>query len=477
MARSWWFGCVAAITGCEAEIVDSDSGVAPGVQVGPANVLIVVVDDLGTDLVDAYGTGGAPAHMPTVDGLVSEGVLFERAYATPVCSSTRASLLTGRHGRRTGVGGVIMTESDFALALDEVTVAEVLTAAPTPYATAAFGKWHLAGGAWPGWERHPLDQGFGSYAGAPGNIEAARGYGYDHWLKNTNGVLAETTTYATTDTVNDAIAAVGSLPEPWFVYVAFNGVHLPSHVPPPELAPPPVDDSEAARVRAAATAVDTELGRLLDAIDPTVRANTTVILLGDNGTTSVAVVPPQDPLRATGTQFEGGVRVPFVVTGPAVGSPGTRTDALVHVVDVMPTLAELSGTDLQGLRGMGGMPPVLDGISFAGVLADPAAPGPRSTVYTERFTPNGPRSTVYTERSAANGVLGALTLDEASIRDERYTLIRVGSDLSLYDHLANPVDDGPDLLADGRSPDEDREVARLVDALDAVRTATSSEAR
>ena len=123
--------------------------------------------------------------------------------------------------------------------------------------------------------------------------------------------------------------------------------------------------------------------------------------------------------------YEGGVNVPFVVSGPGVPR-GAEAWALVHTVDVLPTVAELAGIDTSGL--------VLDGVSFAPVLRDPSADGARRTVFSERFRPIGP---------------GPHDLDQVALRDERYKILqdsRRSGQFTFHD-LQGRFDDGP-----GRDP-------------------------
>lgn len=411
----------------------------------PNNLMVVVLDDVGIDLVSAYGVGSLPAPMPTFDALAADGVLFERAYATPVCSSTRAALLTGRYGRRTGVGGVIGdVDPPFALPDAEVTLAEMLRSAPTPYTSAAVGKWHLANQRSFGWAWHPLSQGFARFSGTPGNLGGGEfgSFGYYDWIKDENGLVTSSKRYATTDTVDDAIRFARELPEPWMLYVAFNAPHPPFHSPPAALvhALPGNTLDPAELTRSVLEAADHEFGRLLASIDPAVRARTTIVWLGDNGTVGGAILPPSDPEESKSTLHEGGVHVPLVVSGAGVAAKGQRCGALVDVVDLFPTLAELAGVNLASIPGPGGGPVVLDGASLAPYLGDPGLPSQRRAIYAERFAPNGPPP---------------YTTDWRSVRDERYAMLWSGRDqVALYDLTLAPPTDGPDLLLDGVSADE-----------------------
>ncbi|HHO54219.1 MAG TPA: hypothetical protein ENK18_25955 [Deltaproteobacteria bacterium] len=370
----------------------ADERVQPrSVTVAPqgGNVLVILMDDVGIDNVGLYGVGSDPPPTPNLDGLAERGVLFRNAWALPECSPTRASLLTGRYPRRTGIGSVLQMRGFVALADAEVTIPEVLATSPLGYRSALAGKWHLAPLLWP-WRFHPAEQGFERHMGSMDNLQARLRLwsdatfplGYYFWEKNTDGVLSWETTYATTETTDDALALMTELGEPWFVLLAYNAAHSPWDVPPPQLltGPPPLDEIES--FDAAITAMDTEIGRLLAEMPPDQLDRTTIVALADNGTPQQVVEPPVPVWQSKGGWMEGGSRVPLIVAGPLVSRPGAVSDALVHVVDVLPTVAALAGASLDdGIE--------RDGLSLLPYLADPAYPSGRGVLWTEKFFPNG----------------------------------------------------------------------------------------
>jgi arylsulfatase A-like enzyme len=109
----------------------------------PGNVLILTADDMGGETLAAYGVGNDVAITPTLDAMAAGGVLFRNVWSTPKCSSTRATLQTGRHCFRTGIGEVI-GGGDPPLPLAETTLPEMLALGAAPHATALIGKWHLS---------------------------------------------------------------------------------------------------------------------------------------------------------------------------------------------------------------------------------------------------------------------------------------------------------------------------------------------
>lgn len=356
----------------------------------PTNVLVVVLDDWGVDMFAPAGVHPDAPSLPALEGLASQGVYFSRAYVAPTCSPTRSQILTGRYSFRTGIGEPIAQwQSVPALAFDEVTLPEVFdNAAPRPVASAAIGKWHL-GSLAVGDADHPNLQGFDWFEGTLGNLFF--GQRFDDYTKITNGVAQPSTEYATSEQVDDALERIAVLPQPWLLCLGFNAPHQPFHAPPATLHGYALsgdpDATPNLHYKAALEALDTELGRLLASMPPNVRANTTVFVIGDNGTPNEATTPPAIDGQNKGSLFEGGVRVPLIVAGKHVAQPGRTSDALVHSVDLFATVADLLETDFRA--GVGDARPI-DSLSFVELLRDAAAAPSRTDVFHERFSPNGP---------------------------------------------------------------------------------------
>lgn len=428
--------------------------------------MVLVLDDVGVDRVGVYAEHPNPGRTPIIDALAREGVLFRNAWSAPVCSATRANVLTGRYGFRTGIGDVIHggygtdgggiglgdNGAGLALSIDETILPEVLRHAPSgPYLSAALGKWHLA--SVDDGPIHPLRSGFGYHAGSFANIG-----NYWSWNKLVNGVERQTHVYATTDTVDDGIRLARALPGPWFLWVAFNAAHKPFHVPPDELhtfnLSGPPNMSAPQHMKAMTEAMDAEIGRLLAAMDPVTLANTTIILLGDNGTESAATTPPFSAAHAKSTLYEGGVNVPFIVTGPRVQVRGSECAALVNVTDIFATVVEIAGFDPVAVLPEDS---TNDSISLLPYLADPAAPSQRDWVYAERFFPNGP---------------GPYDWHSRAIRGPRYKFMHleglVGSEDLFFDLEADPFEQ-ENLLPGGLSGEARQELLRFEGILDRLR--------
>lgn len=384
------------------------------------NVLIALLDDVGVNNLTIYGALPGQPVTPHIDALAAEGIRFDTAWAMPMCSPARAALLTGRMPRRYGIGNFIALAGEVSgLPLAEVTLPEMLALAPQgAYASGVVGKWHLASDGVPDALGHPLNQGFDHARVSPGNLGSPApddgGYDYFLWPRVVDGVQADSEVYATTQTVDDALDLVATLPEPWLLYVAFHAPHVPLHVPPAHLLHTPVGPSPTREALAVAMleAVDTELGRLLDGLGP-MRARTTVLLAGDNGEAGAAVGDGTSSDALKGSVYEGGVRVPLVVAGAGVAAPGSVSEALVSLMDVFPTLAGLGGVHLADLPTLPGGEadgaPALDGVSFLRLLREPASSGLRTVLYAERFRPNG---------------IPPYQTDVGAVRDARYKLIR-----------------------------------------------------
>ncbi len=399
----------------------------------PPNILVILGDDLGVDRIGVYAEHPSPGNTPNLDALAANGILFRNTWAYDVCSSTRASILTGKHGRRTGLGTFILTSiASYDLPVTEVSLADILAA--QGYRTAAVGKWHLSAQlSATDWLTHPLQLGFEHHWGPITNLLEHDGDTYYDFPKNIDGTLVQQQAkYATTDQVDDALTMMETFgSQPWFIWLAFNAPHKPYHAPPTSLhsfnlgsgEPPPEPSRRQSQpagtavggpgtalppggvaappivgpplpggtyvppdpnadpvlfMKAATQAMDTEIGRLLASMDPVVFANTVIIFIGDNGTNGPSISPPWDPAKGKSTMYEGGINVPMIIRGRGVAS-GQESPALLHVADLFATIAEIAGAD--GSTG-------LDSTSFATHIAMPSFPTP-NLIYGERFRPNG----------------------------------------------------------------------------------------
>ncbi len=354
------------------------------------NVILIIADDLGTDYCGFYEDAADTARMPNIRSLLSRGIRFDNAWATPLCSPTRAGMLTGRYSFRHGVGAALAGPSYPQLDTAEITIPKLLkTLSTTPYATANIGKWHLN-------QRTPQNLNFPNAFGYDlyaGNFLGALPDYYE-WEKITNGTAATVTRYATTETVDDAINWLdeqdGS--QSFFLWMAFNAAHTPFHKPPDTLhsvpnltgTTPHIMQNPKLYFKAMLEAMDTETGRLFDWLnDHNLMDQTDIIFIGDNGNTG-RVSQIADTSHAKGTLYEYGVHVPFVIAGPSVVAPGRSSDALVNTHDLFATILELAGVDNWATA----IPPdrPVDAQSLLPIIENQATEV-RNWVFTEQFNP------------------------------------------------------------------------------------------
>lgn len=429
---------------------------------GPPNVLLVVLDDVGRDMIGAYRQHPDSPPTPHLDGLAAEGVRFTHAWAMPACAPARATILTGRHGPRTGIGGSLPPLDPEApgLALAEVTLAELLRGAPTPYATAAVGKWHLGTPA-SGGLAHPGLQGFEVFRGAPGNLTVGHSLdglpqSYTDWVQVEDGEAARASGFLTERTADDALDLARDLPEPWFVYAAFHAAHGPYEVPPARWIATPLDALPTPRRRylAMVEALDALVGRVVDGLAPEVRARTVVVVLGDNGTPGEVTTPPFAATAAKKSLGEGGVGVPLIVAGPGVAR-GAVVDLPMSTVDLLPTLAELAGVDAAARI------PGLDGASVLPWLRDPDHDGAHPLPFATQFS------------DASRRLDPAHRFD--AVRDRRFKLLR-GPESAVLIDLGDAVVEQPEhLVVPPYAGEAAQAFARLGATLDAYQEAFTAD--
>lgn len=406
------------------------------------NVLFILLDDVGFLDVSTYGGKGG-ARTPRIDALADQGVRFDHAWSEPMCSPTRASLLTGLHPANHGIGDA-NHEGHNDLELDDrlMTLPDALRERGVADA-GAFGKWHLmAADSLPD---HPGRVGFTTYALTPGNVMAGAD-GYRKYDLIRDGELSRGDKYLPQATIEAAARFIEGADGPWMAWVAFHLAHVPFHVPPDELAPAPERDGATAKYLAMVRAADTLVGRLVDRIPPDVLARTVVVVMGDNGTPREAVRAPLREDRSKFSVYEGGLRVPLVISAPSVVGPGRTVHAPVSAVDLLPTLLELVGaplTEAEAAR--------VDGRSFAELLWTERPPdGPRS-VYAETFRPNSHDP-------------GERRLTFRAVSDGRYKLLVLPTGREVYDLREDPWE-RDNLLGRKAVPEEAK--ARLQALIDA----------
>jgi arylsulfatase A-like enzyme len=327
------------------------------------NVLLVIADDLGVDRLKGYHEGGLLATTPTLDSLRGIGVTFENVFAAPKCTPTRGAIMSGKFGVKTGVLG-----TPGNLDLDETSLFEELESQTGgAYVDALVGKWHLSAPEDPA---APNAQGADYFMGFLGPSPED----YFAWTKTENGLTTQSTEYASAAFTDASIRWINEQADPWFLWLAHAAPHSPFHEPPAGTYSVGNTSNNGRKYVAMIENMDFELRRLLDGLDPAVRANTLVIFAGDNGTPgSVIQDYPSD--HSKGTLYQGGVRVPLIVAGAGGTRQGERDASLVHLVDIHATILEAAGAELPG--------GLFNSLSIFKLLSAPASAPTRAYNYTE----------------------------------------------------------------------------------------------
>ncbi len=311
------------------------------------NILVIVADDLGKEVLSIYSTPTTQrAKTPNIDLLAERGVVFDNFWGYPLSAPVRAAMLTGRYGHHTSIINL-----DITLPLEEKTLFEAL---PDSYTNALIGKWHLSRDV-----NFAPDYGIDYFAGLAmgGSVRD-----YYNWKLTENGKTTNCTEYSTTKITDLAKEWIEKQDSEWICWVAYNAPHTPYHIPPKgtysgklKNSADEMSNNPLPYFIAMTESMDYEIGRLLESVDN----NTTIIFVGDNGTENKALQSPYPLRHGKGTLYEAGVSVPLVVCGKGVSQQGTRSDALISSVDIFPTAMELAGEKL---------PQYEDSFSFSSAL-------------------------------------------------------------------------------------------------------------
>jgi arylsulfatase B len=237
------------------------------------NILLIIADDLGVDPLNGYHEADLKAVTPTLDSLRAAGITFTNAAASPVCSPTRAAIMSGQYGVKNGVLGVPGNLADS----DNTIFKNLAAQTGNAYADALIGKWHLTN---PLQADDPPTYGPDTYDGfLRGGVDD-----FYAWSRIQNGTAALSTEYVTTALTNSALSWIGEQTQPWFLWLAHAAPHSPYHVPPEGMYSIGNTGNNARKYIAMIEALDFEVGRMLSTLGEEVRDNTLVIFVGDNGT-------------------------------------------------------------------------------------------------------------------------------------------------------------------------------------------------
>ena len=370
----------------------------------PPNIVVILTDDQGYADISFNPRHPKEVATPHMDALAREGVFFTQAYISAnVCSPTRAGLMTGRYQQRCGI--YTAGEGGSGLPLGETIFPQFLK--PAGYVCGAFGKWHL------GLTRDysPPARGFDEFYGFLG-----RG-AHDYFkLANPESPIyrgfepVNDKGYLTTRLTDEAVAFIQRhKTRPFFAYLAYNAVHAPPQAPEEDIRRFDTGDPARDVLMAMLGHLDAGVGRVVQTLkDEGVWENTLLFFFTDNGG-SKAMHADNTPLRGfKQTNYEGGIRTPFVVSWPARFQGGRTLDTPVISLDILPTALDAAGLE----------PPrekPFDGKSLLPVLA-----GETATLHEHLFWSEGGSS------------------GEWAVRSGRWKLVAIREQRELFDLAADP---------------------------------------
>ena len=396
---------------------DASNGASNALSSDQPNILLIIADDQGLDASAQYALSADLPVTPTLNQLASQGIVFDNAWATPACTTTRSTMITGQYGVNSGVLDVGDKLPADALTLQRYLASDEDT---DNYKSAVIGKWHLSGT--PADASHPATVGIDYFAGnLRGSISD-----YAEWDLTINGESSLSTEYHSSAITDLAIDWIDDQAQPWFLWLAYVAPHSPFHLPPAALHTQTLSGTEAdieanprAYYLAAIEAMDAEIGRLLGTMTEAELNNTIILYIGDNGTPRQVVDGSVYGNGSKGSLTEGGLRVPMVVSGAGVSRQNVRESALINSTDFFATIANLAGSSVTVVE---------DSQSFKGLLSNVDA-DQRDYVYSDF------------EGDSVSGW---------SIRDRQYKLITtLDGQQQLYDLVDDPLETSN--LLDGSS--------------------------
>ncbi len=410
---------------------DDNISIPPNEISDAPNILLIIADDLGKDAINGFTEGSIKPNTPHIDAFRDNGLTFSNLWVNPTCTPTRASIITGKYGYRTGIKAV-----GDELSTSEQTLQQYISeTTDDKYASAIIGKWHLSGSDA---TVNPESFGIDYYAGL------IRGAVQDYylWQLSENGSSSSQTDYITETFTDLAIDWVEEQSKPWFLWLAYNAPHTPFHVPPSEMhnqgdLPTYVDGLDPMPYyMAAIEAMDFQIGRLLDRMSAEERANTVIIFIGDNGTPIPVAQNPYSGSTVKGTLYQGGINTPMFISGQGVTRTGLD-DNLINGTDLFATIAEIAGNSTTQIH---------DSNSFKTLLS--SASSIRDFQYSEIIDN---------------------TKDEWAISNGNYKLIvKSNGEKQLY-NLANDPYEGTNLLLETLSDEAQNAQSQLESELENIR--------
>jgi arylsulfatase A-like enzyme len=339
-------------------------GAATAQSASKPNIIFIVADDLGWKDV---GFHGSDIKTPNLDDLAAKGANLAQHYAMPMCTPSRAALMTGRYPMRYGLQiGVIPGAGTYSLAMDEFLLPQMLKDAG--YKTYMSGKWHLGHAKKEFWPNHRgFDSFYGATVGEIDHFEHAS-HGVADWYRDDNALKEEGFDSSLFGAEAVRMINAHDPKDPLFLYLAFTAPHTPFQAPQEYLDRyPSIADANRKTYAAMVSVIDDEVGKVVQALDKKgMRDNTLIVFVSDNGgvksslfsgDTKVEGGLPADngPYReGKGTVYEGGTRVVALANWPGRVKPGV-VDEMIHMVDWYPTIAKLVGGSTSKSKPLDGM--------------------------------------------------------------------------------------------------------------------------
>jgi arylsulfatase B len=302
------------------------------------NIILIIADDMGLDATPGYTIGNTKPSMPNLTALQNTGLKFTNFSTNPLCSPTRASIISGKYGYKTGV----LTVDDI-LSNSEVTLQKFINQnTQNAYATAVIGKWHLAGTSTTfNPESLGIDYFTGILSGAISN--------YTNWTLREDGNSIPQTAYSTEKLTDLAKTWVSQQNKPFFLWLAYNAPHSPFHVPPANMHKQGNLSSNIADINAnplpyylaSIETMDYQIGQLLASLTTEQKANTIIIFIGDNGTPN-QVAQTYSRNRVKSTVYQGGINTSLIVSGKGIERTGSD-NSLLNSTDLFATIATICG--------------------------------------------------------------------------------------------------------------------------------------
>ncbi len=394
------------------------------------NILLIIADDMGKDATYGFDEGSIKPQTPNINSIKSNGITFNNFWSYPTCSPTRASIITGKYGYRTGVkwAGDILPNNEISLQK------YIKQNTGNRYKTALIGKWHLSGNT----DFDANDFGIDYYSGILGGAVQ----NYFQWDLTNDGGTNSQSGYTSKIFSDLAIDWIDDQDQPWFLWLAYNAPHTPFHRPPlimhsqGQLSNYTQGVDPMPYYLAAVEAMDFQIGRILSSLTQDELENTVIIFMGDNGTPNQVSQLPFRNNSVKGSLYQGGINVPIFISGIGVNRQGDDYNLLTST-DLFSTIAQISGVSTAEIH---------DSKSFKNLFSSDQ--GHRNYQYSEMSSPNH---------------------DRWAISDGQYKLIiESGGTDEFYDLLADPYENS-NLMNEGLSTNQASRKADLEAELLSIR--------